>query len=186
MDPDAHRPHRQPGRTVRRRRRATRADRHRSEARRRRTRYRWTLCRQRHRRTFPQSTDHPAVIEHRRRQRIARCAAAALSILAAANVGHAASDAAATKTRTPIKHVVIIIGENRSFDHVFGLYQPRRGETISNLLSKGILAADGTPGPDFAKAAQFKVGPQPGYYVGAAIKTAYETLPPPDLYGTPV
>src|SRR4029077_2814061 len=72
------------------------------------------------------------------------------------------------RTRTPIKHVITIIGENLSFDHVFGLYKPRRGETISNLLSKGILNEDGIPGPQFAKAAQFQVAPQPSYYVGIA------------------
>src|SRR5262249_26372889 len=78
-------------------------------------------------------------------------------------------------------------GENRSFDHVFGLYKPRRGETISNLLSKGILNADGKPGPRFAKAAQFQVAPQSAYYVGIAptAKVPYMTLPPPDLSGTP-
>ncbi len=27
-------------------------------------------------------------------------------------------------TATPIKHVIIIIGENRSFDHVFATYVP--------------------------------------------------------------
>jgi acid phosphatase len=88
---------------------------------------------------------------------------------------------------TPIKHVITIIGENRSFDHVFGLYKPRRGETISNLLSKGILKEDGTPGPQFAKAAQFQVAPQKSYYVGipGTAKSPYNMLPPPDLNGTP-
>jgi len=28
------------------------------------------------------------------------------------------------KTTTPIKHVIVIIGENRSFDYVFATYQP--------------------------------------------------------------
>src|SRR5262245_43669181 len=90
-------------------------------------------------------------------------------------------------TRSPIKHVITIIGENRSFDHVFGVYKPRRGESISNLLSKGILKEDGTPGPHFAQAAQFQVTPQPIYYVGASghNKTPYNVLPPPDLNGTP-
>jgi len=90
-------------------------------------------------------------------------------------------------TRSPIKHVITIIGENRSFDHVFGLYQPRRGETVSNLLSKGILRPDGTPGPQFFKAKQFEVAPQASYYVGVdnSAKTPYITLPPPDLAGTP-
>jgi phospholipase C len=90
-------------------------------------------------------------------------------------------------TRSPIKHVITIIGENRSFDHVFGLYKPRHGESIANLLSKGILKEDGTPGPHFAQAAQFQVTPQPTYYVGVSghNKTQYNMLPPPDLNGTP-
>src|SRR3984957_14462785 len=56
--------------------------------------------------------------------------------------------------RTPIKHVIVIIGENRSFDHVFATYQPKRGQSVWNLLSEGIVNADGTPGPNFSKAQQ--------------------------------
>ncbi len=52
-------------------------------------------------------------------------------------------------TSTPIKHVIVIIGENRSFDHVFATYVPKKGETVWNLLSEGIVKADGTPGPNF-------------------------------------
>ena len=58
------------------------------------------------------------------------------------------------ETATPIKHVIVIIGENRSFDHVFATYVPKRGEQVWNLLSEGIVKADGTPGPNFAKAEQ--------------------------------
>src|SRR5580704_6618403 len=54
------------------------------------------------------------------------------------------------QTATPIKHVIVIIGENRSFDHVFATYVPRRGQTVRNLLSEGIVNADGTPGPHFS------------------------------------
>src|SRR5580658_1942596 len=57
-------------------------------------------------------------------------------------------------TTTPIKHVIVIIGENRSFDHVFATYQPKRGQSVWNLLSEGIVNADGTPGPNFSKALQ--------------------------------
>src|ERR1700691_4341033 len=57
-------------------------------------------------------------------------------------------------TTTPIKHVIVIIGENRSFDHVFATYVPKPGQTVHNLLSEGIIKADGTPGPNFAKAEQ--------------------------------
>ncbi len=28
-------------------------------------------------------------------------------------------------TSTPIKHVIIIVGENRTFDHLFATYQPK-------------------------------------------------------------
>jgi phospholipase C len=61
-------------------------------------------------------------------------------------------------TDTPIKHVIVIIGENRSFDHVFATYVPKKGETVDNLLSKGIVALDtnknAIPGPNFVKAHQ--------------------------------
>ncbi len=32
-------------------------------------------------------------------------------------------------TATPIKHVIVIVGENRSFDHLFATYRPKPGET---------------------------------------------------------
>src|SRR6204780_1641065 len=57
-------------------------------------------------------------------------------------------------TVTPIQHVIVIIGENRSFDHVFATYVPRNGQRVRNLLSEGIVNADGTPGPNFSKAEQ--------------------------------
>src|ERR1700730_1025036 len=61
-----------------------------------------------------------------------------------------------SKARTPIKHVIVIIGENRTFDHVFATYKPKEGEKVHNLRSEGIINADGTPGPHFSKAAQFQ------------------------------
>jgi phospholipase C len=59
-----------------------------------------------------------------------------------------------TNTRTPIKHVIVIIGENRSFDHVFATYVPKHNQQIWNLLSEGIVTAEGKPGPYFNKAEQ--------------------------------
>jgi len=59
-----------------------------------------------------------------------------------------------SQTRTPIKHVIVIIGENRSFDHVFATFVPQNGQTVWNLLSEGIVNADGTPGPNFSQAQQ--------------------------------
>ncbi len=59
-------------------------------------------------------------------------------------------------TTTPIKHVIVIYGENRSFDHLYATYQPKPGETVNNLLSQGIVNTDGSPGPNFAKATQYQ------------------------------
>jgi len=39
-------------------------------------------------------------------------------------------------TTTPIKHVIIIIGENRTFDHVFATYVPQPGQHVLNLSPK--------------------------------------------------
>jgi len=50
------------------------------------------------------------------------------------------------QTRTPIKHVIVLIGENRTFDDVFATYVPKSHDSVSNLLSKGIINADGAPG----------------------------------------
>src|ERR1700693_1544054 len=59
------------------------------------------------------------------------------------------------KTASPIKHVIIIVGENRTFDHVFATYKPKAGESVNNLLSEGIVNEDGTNGPNYAKAQQY-------------------------------
>src|SRR5262249_18435456 len=65
-------------------------------------------------------------------------------------------DADRQKTETPIKHVIVIIGENRTFDNVYATYVPKHG-TVWNLLSRGIIKADGTPGPNAALATQFQI-----------------------------
>jgi phospholipase C len=94
-------------------------------------------------------------------------------------------------TASPIKHVIILIGENRGLDHTFGIYKPKgRGQTISNLLSKGIVKADGTPGPNFNLAQQFSVAAQSAYYIGAPDKaktpySAASVMPQPNTAGTP-
>src|SRR6202043_196268 len=76
---------------------------------------------------------------------------------------------------------------NRSFDHIFGAYMPREGQTISNLLSKGIVRADGSPGPNLAASQQFTTGAQATYFVGvaSASKVPYTLLPAPTLGGAP-
>ena len=87
----------------------------------------------------------------------------ALCSLALAQLSFGTALAAATAslnggTRTPIKHVIVIIGKNRSFDHVFATYVPRKGETVNNLLSEGIVVLDSNekavPGPNWQRAHQ--------------------------------
>ena len=95
---------------------------------------------------------------------------------AMAPVAMAAEDDGATVT--PIKHVIIIIGENRTFDHIFATYKPvNKGETVLNLLSRKIVQADGTPGANYGEALQYKASDTTKYELAPA-KTPYTVLPP--------
>jgi phospholipase C len=99
------------------------------------------------------------------------------------NLGAPATSAAQqsakqTPTATPIKHVIVIIGENRSFDHVFATYQSASGDSISNLLSKGIVKADGTQGPNYALSAQYSAVDSTTYAINPGQKTVYTNIPP--------
>ncbi len=91
-----------------------------------------------------------------------------------------------TKTHTPIKHVIVIIGENRTFDHIFATYKPKQGETIDNLLSKHIINADGTPGVNYSYATQYSAEDmhRDKYENSPQQKSFYQTLPVP-LAGGP-
>jgi phospholipase C len=86
-------------------------------------------------------------------------------------------------TATPIKHVIVIYGENRSFDHLYATYRPKSGEAVVNLLSQGIMNEDGSPGPNFAKAAQYKATDTDAYSISPTKAGAYVTLPPPSAGG---
>jgi phospholipase C len=94
------------------------------------------------------------------------------------------------QTATPVKHVIVLIGENRTFDHLFATYVSKSGDSVSNLLSKGIIQADGTPGPHFSRAAQYQaVRPfDPKYFISLPFfaKAPYRTLPEPTLNFAPV
>ncbi len=62
--------------------------------------------------------------------------------------------AAAQTTQTPIKNLIVVIGENTSFDMLFANFEPAAGAKVKNLLSSGIVTADGKPGPNYAQALQ--------------------------------
>ena len=81
-------------------------------------------------------------------------------------------------TLTPIKHVIIIIGENRTFDHIFATYKPvNKGEKVLNLLSQGIVKANGNPGRNYGDALQYKAFDTKQYNLTPP-KTPYVILPP--------
>jgi phospholipase C len=93
-----------------------------------------------------------------------------------------------TPTRTPIKHVVIILGENRTFDHLLATYQPPPDQTVWNLLSEGIIQADGSPGANYTQAVQNNATTTPDntYSQSPPISGPYETLPPPYTGSAPL
>jgi phospholipase C len=88
-------------------------------------------------------------------------------------------------TATPIKHVIVIYGENRSFDHLFATYRPRDEERIHNLLSEGIVDELGNPGPEFSKATQYQATDTTTYSIAPTKTGAYTALPPPLTGGAP-
>lgn len=90
---------------------------------------------------------------------------------------------ATPKAITPIEHVIVIVGENRSFDNMFATYRPKKGQTISNLLSQGIVKEDGTPGKNFNLAAQRLAQNKGEYAPSPDIVGTYGLLPQPYAWG---
>jgi acid phosphatase len=124
-----------------------------------------------------------------KRSRFAASLAASVvtaSVLGLCALAHAEDpDGGGRSTATPIKHLIVVTGENWSFDQVFGTYMPQPGQTVSNLLSKRIVKPDGTRDTNFAEAAQFTTSGHGTYFISAANKVPYAILPPPDLNGAP-
>ena len=125
------------------------------------------------------------------RNRWPRRAAVATVFCAVMSCGLAAADDRAdkgdaahrVKTDTPIKHLIVLIGENWSFDSVFATYRPKQGQTIANLLSKGVILKSGQPGPHFRLSQQYQINtPFPAtYFIDASLtpggKTVYQQSP---------
>jgi phospholipase C len=92
-------------------------------------------------------------------------------------------------TVTPIKHVIVIIGENRSFDHVFATYKPKSGDGIQNLLSEGIIQLDSNknavPGPNFNNAQQFFATDTDTFLLAPPTKEYPKNILPAPLVGGP-
>jgi phospholipase C len=107
-------------------------------------------------------------------------AAAANSNVSATSTADGGPTTGDSITKSPIKHVIVIIGENRTFDHVFATYKPVGGQKIDNLLSRKIIKEDGTPGPNYSEAIQYTaIDSSPStYQISPGDKTPYGVLPP--------
>jgi phospholipase C len=95
------------------------------------------------------------------------------------------SPGAALTLNSPIQHVIIVVGENHTFDNVFDGYLPRPGQTISNLRSLDIIDDDGKPGRNFSLARQTTAkGHSTGLYtLNPPRKGPYSRLPQPYATG---
>jgi phospholipase C len=105
-----------------------------------------------------------------------------------ANLGASTPAAAERKPATPvspIQHVIVIIGENRTFDHVYGTLRPKKGQHVANLLSKGIVNADGTPGLNYGLSAQYSAVNSGAFEISPGSKFAYANIPAPETGGAP-
>jgi phospholipase C len=80
---------------------------------------------------------------------------------------------------TPIQHVIVITGEDHSFDNVFGTYQPPKGQTVNNLLSEGIVTASGGSGANVGLAEQQQATVTTTYSIDPTQTGPYTTLPQP-------
>jgi acid phosphatase len=85
-------------------------------------------------------------------------------------------------TATPIEHLIVIIGENETFDGLFATYTSRAG-SVRNLLSEGIITADGAPGPNFDLARQQRARRQAHYTIDPPRAGPYPVLPHQRLIG---
>ncbi len=90
--------------------------------------------------------------------------------------------AALPQTRSPIEHVIVIVGENHTFDNIFGAYIPRPGQTVLNLLSQDIINEVGKPGGNFSLARQWTANPNPkgAYSLNPTRIGPYSKLPQPN------
>ncbi|MBV9010213.1 MAG: alkaline phosphatase family protein [Verrucomicrobia bacterium] len=107
-----------------------------------------------------------------------------LGIFALAPVNFAASNHAAAlpqlgNPRSPIRHLIVVVGENRSFDNVFGTYMPAGSQTVWNLLSQGIVQNTGEPGTKVAVAAQQQATDSGTYQLSPAQSGPFALLPQP-------
>jgi len=83
-------------------------------------------------------------------------------------------------TRSPIRHLIVVVGENRSFDNVFGTYVPSDPtQTVWNLLSQDIVQINGNIGTNFEAAAQQQATDTVTYELSPTQTGHFQSLPQP-------
>ena len=112
--------------------------------------------------------------------------AASLCAIGLAATGPSALAASANdnNTTTPIKHVVVVIGENHSFDNLFATYTPASGQSMLNLLSQGIVTSSGSAGANISRARQNQANNTSSYTLNPTRTGSYgSNLPEVDFLG---
>lgn len=103
-----------------------------------------------------------------------------LSALAFGVVAGMGTSVFAATPATPIEHVIVVVGENVTFDTLYGAYKPAKGQKVHNLLSRKIINADGTPGSNYALAQQYQgTNPTNSYTTRPQKTNPYADLPQP-------
>jgi phospholipase C len=110
-----------------------------------------------------------------------RISAVVMVCLAICSGGASAGGTGNSKhTRTPIKHLIVVVGENHSFDNVFATYiPPDPTQNVWNLLSLGIVNQLGLPGPHAAMAAQNQASDTTVYQLNPSKTGLFMSLPQP-------
>ena len=115
------------------------------------------------------------------RKRKLLAATASLAMVLAQVTAPVVEATPAPVAKTPIQHVIIIVGENRTFDHLFGTYVPPKGQTVRNLLSEGIVLPNGQPGPDSDDATQYEATNTSTFSISPTITNSFPMLPQPKV-----
>lgn len=110
---------------------------------------------------------------------------AILGALLAASLGISARGMAdepgRSRTRTPIHHLIVVIGENHSFDNIFATYvPPDPSQHVWNLLSEGIVDKSGAPGPNAFLAQQQQASDTEAFELSPMETGAFLHLPQPN------
>ncbi len=115
-----------------------------------------------------------------------RVAAAAAIVLMTAVLGAGSASAQprshAASAHTPITHVIVIVGENHTFDNVYATYRPRHRQRVWNLRAEGIVKRNGEPGAHVSLARQWTATDTAadGYSTAPKLVAPYTTLPQPN------